>query len=102
MCSYIKISREVLEQFRYKPNVKLVYICLVENAQIKDFQINGKTLHRGDVLMSQNKICEETSLTRQEVRTALLQLIKYQIVTPSNQASNQDLTKQSTKQSTTT
>ena len=98
MCGYIKLNRDFLTKLIDKPKAKLVYLTLVENAQIQEQEYNNKiTLQRGDVYLSQKQISEKTSLTRQEVREALTLLLDLGIMSKNNQKTTKPTTKPTTK-----
>ena len=93
MCGYIKLNRDFLTKLIDKPKAKLVYLTLVENAQIQEQEYNNKiTLQRGDVYLSQKQISEKTSLTRQEVREALTLLLDLGIISKNNQKTTKPTT----------
>ena len=97
MCGYIKLNRDFLTKLIDKPKAKLVYLTLVENAQIQEQEYNNKiTLQRGDVYLSQKQISEKTSLTRQEVREALTLLLDLGIMSKNNQKTTKPTTKPTT------
>lgn len=94
MCGYIKLNRDFLTKLIDKPKAKLVFLTLVENAQIQEQEYNNKiTLQRGDVYLSQKQISEKTSLTRQEVREALTLLLDLGIISKNNQKTTKPTTK---------
>lgn len=69
---WIKLDSNLLEWrwFTY-PYTLTVWLYLLLKANYKDTQRGNETIHRGEVFVSQEKIAEDTGLTRKQVRTAL-------------------------------
>jgi len=57
-----------------KPKTFRLFLHLVLSANIADFEFEGITLHRGQLVTSRESLSRETGLTEQEVRTALKHL----------------------------
>lgn len=75
MANYIKIDRRILDWEWYKNiNTKVLFLHMLLKAYWKDTRIEGKQLERGSFISSIKNLSFETSLTENEVRTAILHL----------------------------
>lgn len=92
-------------------NTCRLFIHMLLKANWKDGKFRGTTVPRGSFVSSISKLAEETGLTNDEVRTAILHLVatneitkqstnKYTVFTVVNYALYQDVPKQEHKQDT--
>ena len=73
--TWIKLNRNILEwRWFTDGNILKVFIYLLLSANTKDIEYKTTTIHRGEVVRTQERIAEETRLTRQQVRTVLCKL----------------------------
>lgn len=110
MSDYIKLYRAFLSWEWYRNiNTKTLFIHMLLKANWKEGKFEGKTIPRGSFVSSLDILAKETSLTVDEVRTALKHLIftkeitkqsfsKYTVFTVVNYNEYQDITKQNPKQ----
>lgn len=72
---YVKIHRKLLQWGWYQDNVvKGVFFHLLLTAAFRDSQWMGRTIKKGQVIVSMKKMAEELGFTRQQVRTAINKL----------------------------
>lgn len=107
---YIKLSRKLLDWEWYgNINTCRLFVHMLLKANWKDGKFEGKVIPRGSFVSSIGILANETSLTNDEVRTALKHLIstkevtkqsysKYTVFTVSNYAEYQDVPKQNPNQ----
>lgn len=105
---YIKISRKILNWEWYRNiNTKILFLHLLLKANWKDGRFEGEVIPRGSLVSSLPRLAEETSLTMNELRTAVKHLKhsgeitcrtkrKYTVFTIKNYAVYQDIHMQST------
>lgn len=75
MANYIKIDRKMLDWEWYKNiNTKVLFLHMLLKAYWKETRIEGKLIERGSFVSSIKSLSFETSLTENEVRTAILHL----------------------------
>ncbi|MBQ1294790.1 MAG: hypothetical protein IIY21_12180 [Clostridiales bacterium] len=111
--TWIKLNRNILEwRWFTDGNILKVFIYLLLSANTKDIEYKTTMIHRGEVVRTQERIAEETRLTRQQVRTVLCKLeatkeitkeqrdgivvisiTNYDVYQDSNQGFNQEITK---------
>lgn len=73
---YVKLNRSILDwELFTEPNAVVVFLYCILKANHKESTYKGETVHRGELVTSENKISEATGLGRQQVRTALDKLI---------------------------
>lgn len=90
MSGWIKLHRKFLEWGWYSDTkTKVVFLDLLLNANHKDNDYRGMTIKRGQLTTSQDAIAKRTGLSRQNVRTALSNLVKTQEI---NLQTNQHFT----------
>lgn len=109
---YIKLSRKLLDWEWYgNINTCRLFVHMLLKANWKDGKFEGKVIPRGAFVSSIGNLAKETSLTNDEVRTALKHLIstkevtkqsysKYTVFTVNNYAEYQDVPKQNPNQIT--
>lgn len=102
----ILLHRKIIEWEWYTEiNTKVLFIHMLLKANWKEGNFKGTTVPRGSFVSSIAKLAEETGLTGDEVRTAILHLIqtgeitkqstnKYTVFTVVNYNLYQDITKQ--------
>lgn len=74
--TWVKLNRNILEWRWFKDsNTLSVFLYLLLSANTKDAEFKGITIHRGEIVRTQEKIAEATGLTRQKVRTVLCKLL---------------------------
>lgn len=107
---YIKLSRKLLDWEWYgNINTCRLFVHMLLKANWKDGKFEGKVIPRGSFVSSIGILANETSLTNDEVRTALKHLIstkeitkqsysKYTVFTVNNYAEYQDVPKQNPNQ----
>lgn len=77
MSGYIKIDRNITEWEWYKNiNTKTVFLHMLLKANWKDGKFEGHVVPRGSFVSSRQQIALDTTLTENEVRTAILHLEK--------------------------
>ena len=103
---YIKLSRKLMDWEWYSNiNTCRLFIHMLLKANWKDGKFEGKVIPRGSFVSSIGTLAKETSLTNDEVRTALKHLIstkeiakqsysKYTVFSVNNYAEYQDVPKQ--------
>ena len=70
--TWIKLNRTILDWEWYTdPNTMRVFIHLLLKANVKRKVFRGATIHRGQVVASEQTVADELGLTRQKVRTAI-------------------------------
>jgi hypothetical protein len=70
--TYIKLDRNIMSWGWYKDlNTFKLFIHLLLNANVKDHEFQGVTVHRGELATSQTSLATSTGLSRQNIRTAL-------------------------------
>ncbi len=91
--TFIKLDRNMLNWRWYKDkNTLIVFLTLLFEANIADREFGQETIHRGEVVITYDKLSVITGLTRSQTRTALEHLIltgeiagrirpKYQVIT---------------------
>lgn len=112
MGSYIKIDRKILE-WEWWPDINThrLFSYMLLKANWKDARFKGELIPRGSFVSSISKLAEETSLTVNEVRTALKHLKstneitskscnKYTVFTVNNYNAYQDINEQKNNQIT--
>lgn len=73
--TWIKLNRNILEWRWFKDRSALqVFLYLLLSANTKDNEYKTITIHRGEVVRTQERIAEDTGLSRQQVRTVLCKL----------------------------
>ena len=73
--TWIKLNRNILEWRWFKDgNTLQIFLYLLLSANTKDNEYRTITIHRGEVVRTQERIAEDTGLTRQQVRTVLCKL----------------------------
>ncbi|MDO4748972.1 MAG: hypothetical protein Q4A12_07345, partial [Eubacteriales bacterium] len=69
---YVKVGRSIANWHWYKDqNTFRVYMHLLLKANYTDMNYRGRTIKRGQVIISRNKIAEDLNLSEQQVRTAI-------------------------------
>lgn len=72
---FIKIHRKIIEWPWYLDiNTKVLFIHMLLKANWKDGRFRNTTVPRGSFVSSLDKLSEETSLTKREIRTAISHL----------------------------
>lgn len=106
-CGFIKLHRKFLDWSWYTDiNTKIIFIHMLLKANWKDGVFRDTTVPRGSFVSSLEKLSRETGLTNDEVRTAILHLIRtkeitkqstnrYTVFTVVNYALYQDIPEQS-------
>jgi hypothetical protein len=101
--TYIKIDRNIMRWRWFKnKNTLIVFLWLLLNANVTDHEFEHTIIHRGEVATSLATIGKSTTLTIQEVRTAILHLKstgeitsrscnRYQVISIVNYNSYQDV-----------
>ena len=70
--TYIKLDRNILKwRWFTDGNTLKVWIWLLANANIKDHDFLGDTIHRGQVATSRKRIAMDTGMAERQARTAL-------------------------------
>lgn len=79
---YIYLDDRILHQewFKHPPTVQ-VFLYLLFHAGEEEHEEQGQTLHRGQIIVSRNKLAKDLGLTEMQVRTALSKLSKGWLVT---------------------
>lgn len=79
---YIHLDDSILHQewFKHSPTVQ-VFLYLLFHAGDDEHEEQGQTLHRGQIIVSRNKLAKDLGLTEMQVRTALSKLSKGWLVT---------------------
>lgn len=107
---YIKLSRKLMDwEWYMNINTCRLFIHMLLKANWKDGKFEGKVIPRGSFVSSIGNLAKETSLTNDEVRTALKHLIstkeitkqsfsKFTVFTVNNYSEYQDVPKQIPKQ----
>lgn len=107
---YIKLSRKLLDWEWYgNINTCRLFVHMLLKANWKDGKFEGKVIPRGSFVSSIGNLAKETSMTNDEVRTALKHLIstkevtkqsysKYTVFSVNNYAEYQDVPKQNPSQ----
>lgn len=107
---YIKLSRKLVDWEWYgNINTCRLFIHMLLKANWKEGKFEGKVIPRGSFVSSIGSLAKETSLTNDEVRTALKHLIftkeitkqsfsKFTVFTVNNYSDYQDVPKQITNQ----
>ena len=74
--TFIKLDRNI-QKWRWftDGNTLKVWIWLLVNANIKDHDFLGETIHRGQVATSYPRIASDTGMTARQARTALSHLM---------------------------
>ena len=73
--TWVKLNRNILDWRWFKDgNTLQVFLYLLLSANTKDNEYRTITICRGEVVRSQERIAEDTGLTRQQVRTVLCKL----------------------------
>ena len=73
--TWLKLNRNILDWRWFKDgNTLQVFLYLLLSANTKDNEYRTITICRGEVVRSQERIAEDTGLTRQQVRTVLCKL----------------------------
>ena len=73
--TWIKLNRNILEWRWFKDgNTLQVFLYLLLSANTKENEYRTITIRRGEVVRTQERIAEDTGLTRQQVRTVLCKL----------------------------
>lgn len=105
---YIKIDRKILDWKWYDDiNTKTLFIHCLLRASWKESEWHGHTVHRGQFITSLSNLAAETSLSIQQVRTALKRLkstgeiteessTKFRIITVNNYSQYQNATSRTT------
>ena len=110
--TFIKLDRNILRwRWWTNRNTLHVFLFLLLSANVTDHEFENEVIHRGEVATSLPSIAKSTSLTIQEVRTAILHLKstgeitdrschKYRVISIINYNEYQDVqqTKQQNKQ----
>lgn len=74
--TWIKLDRNIEDWRWFKDgNVLKVFLYLLLHANREDREEGTVTIHRGEVVVTQETLANSTGLSRQEVRTALDKLI---------------------------
>lgn len=85
--NYIKVNRSILDWEWYRnTNTKVLFIHMLLKANWKEGKFEGTTVPRGSFVSSYPRLCEECSLTINELRTALKHLVKTGEITVSSQS----------------
>ena len=70
--TFIKLDRNILKwRWFTDGNTLKVWIWLLANANIKDHDFLGETIHRGQVATSRKRIATDTGMAERQARTAL-------------------------------
>ena len=111
---FVKVDRNIVNWSWYKDsNTYRVYMHLMYKANYSPMEFRGKTINRGQLIMSRSKIAEDLNLSEQQVRTALDHLkstnditiekgTRFVIITINNYGEFLAPTKKSTRTSTRT
>lgn len=111
---YIKISRNITNWRWWKNhNTLIVFLTILLNANYKDLDFEGRTIHRGQLVTSLPSLAKQCRISTQSVRTALLHLTstgeitnksytRYRIITVVNYERYQESTGRSTVNQQTT